>query len=120
MCNLCSGNRKKVQFQLHFSSVTVSPLCLSHVCLPSLTFFDESTGETWEGSSDSPESPDQLGVLQQTGVDWQPELALCHGQLAVFERVVGDGNPQGSEQQSGAGKSIQIALNGQRGNTHVS
>lgn len=90
MRNLCSGNSKKIQFPAFFHSNYLSShflfyLCLSHLFLPSLAFFDESTRETWEGSSDSPESPDQLGVLQQTGVDWQPQLALCHGQLAVFE-----------------------------------
>lgn len=69
--------------------LSVSLLCLF------LPFFDGS--DALEGSSDSPQSPDQLGVLQQTGVDWQPQLAFCHGQLAVFKWIVGDGNPQGSE-----------------------
>lgn len=48
--------------------------------------------------SDSPQPPDQPGVLQQAGVDGQPQLALCHGQLAVFKRVICDGYPQRSKE----------------------
>lgn len=48
--------------------------------------------------SDSPQPPDQLGILQQAGVDGQPQLALRHGQLAVFKRVVCDGYPQRSKE----------------------
>lgn len=53
---------------------------------------------TRRGFSDSPQPPDELGELQQTGVDRQPQLALCHGQLAVFKRIVCDGYAQGSEE----------------------
>lgn len=35
--------------------------------------------------SDSPQSPDQFGILQQTGVHWQSQLAFRHCQLAVFK-----------------------------------
>lgn len=81
--------RKKIQFPrfplAKCLSFLLFRLCLPHSSLPFFTFLDEGTRETLEGSTDSPESPDQLGVLQQTGVDWQPQLALCHGQLAVFE-----------------------------------
>lgn len=48
--------------------------------------------------SDSPQPPDQLGILQQAGVDGQPQLTLRHGQLAVFKRVICDGYPQRSEE----------------------
>lgn len=62
-------------------------------CLPSVL-------RKREGLSDSPQPPDQLGVLQQAGVDWQPQLALRHGQLAVFEWVIRDGHPQRSEEET--------------------
>lgn len=50
--------------------------------------------------SDSPQPPDQLGKLQQAGVDGQPQLALRHGQLAVFKRVICDGHPQRSKRSA--------------------
>lgn len=56
---------------------------------------------SWMGVlSDSPQSPDQLGIFQQTGVDWQSQLAFCHGQLAVFKWIVGDWDSQGPEQSA--------------------
>lgn len=53
-----------------------------------------------QGLSDSPQSPDQLGIFQQTGVNRQSQLAFCHSQLAVFKRIVCNGYPQGSEQSA--------------------
>lgn len=50
--------------------------------------------------SDSPQPPDQLGILQQAGVDGQPQLALRHGQLAVFKWVICDGDPQRSRERA--------------------
>lgn len=71
----------------------VSPLC------PFLGSLNDGS-IALEGSSDLPQSPDELGILQQTGVDWQSELAFCHGQLAVFKWIVCDGYPQGSRQST--------------------
>ncbi len=61
----------------------VSILPLSHPFVPYLVLSDGSIA--LEGLSDSPQPPDELGILQQTGVDWQSQLAFCHGQLAVFK-----------------------------------
>lgn len=73
----------------------MSVLPLSHPHVPYLDLIDRCNVS--EGLTDSPQSPDELGKLQQTGVDWQSQLAFCHGQLAVFKWIVCDGYPQGSD-----------------------
>lgn len=72
---------------------------LPHPCAPYLGIFDRFIA--LESLNDSPQSPDKLGKLQQTGVDWQPQLAFCHGQLAVFKWIICDGYPQGSVHHTG-------------------
>lgn len=49
---------------------------------------------------DSPQPPDQLGILQQAGVDGQLQLALRHSQLAVFKGIICDGYPQRSKEST--------------------
>lgn len=75
----------------------MSILPRSRLLTPYLALFDWSIAS--EGPSDSPQSPDELGKLQQTGVDRQSQLAICHGQLAVFKWIICDWNPEGSERK---------------------
>lgn len=87
----------------HVESATIwVPLwCSVHILSPSHTPSLLSDGSVaLQGLSDSPQSPDQLGIFQQTGVDRQSQLAFCHSQLAVFKRIVCNGYPQGSEQSA--------------------
>lgn len=56
------------------------------------------------GPGNSPQTPEQPGKLQQTGVSGETELAFRQGQLAVLKRVVGHGDAQGPVGEEGLGQ----------------
>lgn len=57
-----------------------------------------------QGPGNSPQTPEQPGKLQKTGVGGETELAFRQGQLAVLKRVVGHGDAQGPAGEEGPGQ----------------
>lgn len=57
-----------------------------------------------QGPGNSPQTPEQPGKLQKTGVGRETELAFCQGQLAVLKCVVGHRDAQGPAGEEGPGQ----------------